>query len=116
MPMATVEKSYLGSPDNPKTAAVICYITIIGWFIAYFALYKNNKTDFAAYHLRQTLLLHILLLVINGFGYWTTIGFIKALDVVWFILWLWGFLNAVNERQKPIPIIGILAEMLFEKL
>jgi len=114
--MDTIGKSYLGSPDNPKTAAIVCYITLIGWFIAYYALYRNNRTSLAAYHLRQTLLLYILLFVINGFGYWANKEFIDALDIIWLVLWVWGFCNAVYEREKPIPIIGALAETLFEKL
>ena len=62
-----IEETYVGSPDNPKTAAIVCYITAyLVWFIAYFALYKNNKSAaFAAFHLRQTLLLHILSFVLE---------------------------------------------------
>jgi len=116
MPMTASENAYLGSPDNPKTAAIICYITLIGWLIAYFALYKNNKTSLAGYHLRQTLLLHIILLTINSLGYWTERGFIMAIDIAWLILWVYGFFNALNEKEKPIPIIGKLAQNLFKKL
>ncbi|MCK7460757.1 MAG: hypothetical protein MZU84_01060 [Sphingobacterium sp.] len=38
--------------DN--TAAILSYIYILGWIIA-FLLYGKNKTEFAAYHLRQAL-------------------------------------------------------------
>jgi uncharacterized membrane protein len=110
------EEAYLGSPDNPKTAAVVCYITLIGWIIAYFAIYKNNKTALAAYHLRQALLLHILLFVINGLGYWTTNGFIIVFDTLWFILWLWGFISAIYQRRKPIPLIGEFAQSWFSNV
>ena len=44
--------------DNGKTAAIISYITIVGWLISFFALNKP-KTSLATYHLRQTLLLFI---------------------------------------------------------
>jgi uncharacterized membrane protein len=116
MPMTNDETVYLGSPDNPKTAAVVCYITLIGWLIAYFALYQNKKNPLAAYHLRQTLLLYILLLVINILGYWAIWGFVIAVDTIWFILWVWGFYYAVNEQEKPVPIIGALSQTLFHNL
>jgi uncharacterized membrane protein len=116
MPVTKIEKVYLGSPDNPKTAAVVCYLTFIGWLIAYFAIYKNNKTSLAGYHLRQTLLLYILLVVTNISGYWAQRGFLIALDTVWFILWIWGFLIAVNEHQQPVPFIGDWAQRLFRWL
>ena len=59
------EKPYLGSPDNPKTAAIVCYITFIGWLIAYFLIYRTNKDEFSGFHLRQTLLLHIISFIVN---------------------------------------------------
>ncbi len=116
MPGTTDKEVYLGSPDNPKTAAVVCYITLIGWLIAYFALYKNAKTSLAAYHLRQTLLLYIFLFAVNSLIYVATKAFIISLDFIWFILWLMGFFNAIYERQKPMPIIGKWSQKLFKKL
>lgn len=114
--MASGGNTYIGSPDNPKTAAVICYITFIGWLIAWFALYSNNKTELAIYHLRQTLLLYILLLVINVLGYWAAPAFTIVLDTIWFLLWVWGFFYAIYEKKKPVPIVGIWAQSLFAKL
>lgn len=114
--MPAIEKTYFGSPEDPKTAAIVCYITIIGWFVAYFALYRNKKTALAAYHLRQTLLLYIVFILVNGLRYWTNNGFVLLFNVIWFILWLWGFFRAVYEQQKPIPVIGKLAQKLFEGL
>ncbi len=115
MHTAPDDEIYLGSPDNPKTAAVVCYITFLGWLIAY-ALYRNNKTSFAASHLRQTLLLYIILVLVNGLGYWANREFVIVADIIWFVLWLWGFFYAVNEREKPIPIVGNMASVLFSGL
>jgi uncharacterized membrane protein len=114
--MNTNTNAWLGAPENPKTAAVVCYITLIGWLIAYFALYRNNKTDFAAFHLRQTLLLYLLLFALNIVGFWTTIGFMEVVNTVWFLLWLWGFIAAVYEKEKPVPFIGKIAQDLFKSL
>ena len=51
--------------DNGKTTAIVSYITLIGWLIAYFAMHQSNKTSLGSYHLRQT-----LLLIICGIAYW----------------------------------------------
>lgn len=107
-------KVYLGSPENANTAAVVCYFTFIGWLIAYFAIYKNEKTSLASFHLRQTLLLYILLFAVNIPGYWMPQGLIALLDITWFLLWLWGFFNAINDHEYPLPLIGKWAQKLFK--
>ena len=50
--------------DDGKTAGIVSYFTIVGWLIAYFAMYKDNKTELASYQLRQTLLYHIASIII----------------------------------------------------
>ena len=117
----TNNETYLGSPDNPKTAAVVCYITLIGWFIAYFALYRNNKSALATVHLRQTLLLHLFAFILNVlslFALWKRIPYsiVVVLALALFILWLVGAFAAINEKEKPIPVIGEWAQKLFPNL
>src|ERR1700712_1611957 len=104
--------------DNGKTASIISYFSIIGWLIAYFAIYKDNKTALASYQLKQTLLFHIISMVIGwGFGFVVglvlfTTGFFfltYLLDLVYlgmFILWVIGLIGAINGEEKPIPLIG----------
>ena len=115
------QEIYVGSPDNPKTAGIVCYITLIGWFIAYFALYKSNRSSFAAFHLRQTLLLHILSFVLNVlslFALWRWIPgiLVIALAAVLFILWLIGAFSAINGKETPVPLIGNLAQRMFPNI
>jgi len=119
--MAKLTESYLGSPDNPGTAAIVGYITIIGWLLAYFGLYKSNPTAFAAFHLRQTLMLYICALVVNIYS---LIALWHALPL-WMVLlpagmitllWLWGLIDAANQGQHPVPIVGRLAQRLFQNL
>jgi uncharacterized membrane protein len=105
--------------DSGKTAAIVSYITIIGWLISYFALYKDSKTQLASYHLRQTLLLYII-----GIG-WSFISsalffsmpgiyFITMLvNIGLFVLWLLGLISAVNGQTKPMPLIGEPAQRVF---
>ena len=117
------EEIYVGSPDNPKTAAIVCYITLIGWLIAYFGLYKyqRDKSAFAAFHLRQTLLLHILSFVLNVFSLfvlwqWIPFAVVIVLAMILFILWLMGAFGAINGAEKPVPIVGKWAQEMFRNL
>ena len=113
------EEAYIGSPDNPKTAGFVCYLTFIGWLIAYFALYGDPKTAFPAYHLRQTLLLHIITAIINMIIRFGLPGNLLSLvistvtGILLFILWLTGVIHASNGRIRPIPLIGIPAQKIF---
>ena len=47
-----------------KTIAIICYITIIGWLIAYFSG-KENKNSLSRYHLKQAFGLFIFSVILN---------------------------------------------------
>lgn len=119
--MESDENAYLGSPDNPRTAALVSYITLLGWLIAYFLLYRNNKNEFSAFHLRQTLLLHILAFFINALSLLALWHYIPnivviALAVLLFLLWMMGAWSAINNEKKPVPLVGRLAQNLFQKL
>lgn len=104
--------------DNGKTAAIVGYITLIGWLIAYFAMYKDNKTSLAGYHLRQSLLLMLtgialgilnaVLMFVPGVYY-----VIMCLQLVLFVFWILGLIAAINEQEKPIPVIGSMAQSMF---
>jgi uncharacterized membrane protein len=112
--------------DNGKTAGIISYFSIIGWLIAYFGMYQNNKTSLATYQLRQTLLLHIVAVVVY-FGLNILLGFMIFAGgiffvfhwIIWlvqaglFVLWIIGLIGAINGEQKPIPVIGDKAQTMF---
>ena len=118
--MAT-ENEYIGSPDNPRTTAVICYITFIGWLIAFFGLFPSKKTSLAAFHLRQALLLHIfsfILKVLYSFLPYSipAMILIAVLAITLFIAWFRAFIDALNGIEKPLPLIGSMAQSLFRKV
>src|SRR3569833_555820 len=114
--------------DIGKNACIISYITIIGLLIAYFAMHNEKKTELGSYHLRQTLLLYIVGIgdyIIWGvavsvllFSYSLTLAWLFLL-VDWgirlglFVLWLIGFIGAINGQKKPIPLIGDKAQTMF---
>jgi len=119
----------LVNTDNGKTVGIVSYLTIIGWLIAYFGMHQSNKTSFGSYQLRQTLLLHIVSIAIwivlsfvisamffsaGTYGIWYLFVLIEwGVRIGLFVLWLLGFIGAVNAQEKPIPVIGPMAQKMF---
>lgn len=114
--------------DNGKTAAIVSYLSIIGWLIAYFAMHKDNKTELGSYQLRQTLLLNIAAIVIGwgvGFvlgilivstGIFALIYISYVLQLGILIIWIIGLIGAINGQKKPMPLIGEKAQTMFPSI
>ncbi len=114
--------------DNGKTAGIISYFTIVGWLIAYFGFHQNNKTSLGSYQLRQTLLFHLVVMIIHfGLGIvlgglWLATGIFslyyltRLIDLVFFIIWIIGFIGAVQGEKKPIPLLGDWAQSMFSTI
>ncbi len=101
-----------------KTIAIISYFSAVGWIIA-FILYNSNKSQLAAYHIRQSLCLllcgiacaviyYILLFTVFFFAL-----FVGILALGLFVLWIMGLISAINGQEKPIPVIGKMAQDIF---
>ena len=104
-----------------KTIAIVSYMTWIGWIIAY-VMHGSNKTQIGAYHLRQTLLLHILviavwilqwILVFIPFIGWMFLWISWLLFIGLLVLWILGLIAAINGEEKPIPLFGTWAQKMF---
>ncbi|SHE38506.1 DUF4870 domain-containing protein [Pedobacter caeni] len=118
-----METNFNSSTDNGKTAAIVSYLTLIGWLVAYFGMYKDKKTDLASFHLRQTLLLFIIL-----FGLNIALSIVIAImpfdggliyKIVYlgiFILWIIGFIGALQGEKKEMPLIGKAAQTMFPNI
>ena len=92
--------------DNGKTVAIVSYLTLIGWIVA-FIMHNNNKTELGAYHLRQMLGLLILGIAISVLA--RVIGIpivIWILQIGIFALWIMGLISAFNGEKKPVPLLG----------
>ena len=107
--------------EDGKIASVIGYLGPLGFLIG-LILHLNNKTPFAAYHLRQSLGNIILLFI----GYLFAIIFAYILPFVGYISWVFyilylvniivGLINAVSSKTAPVPIFGKLFEGWFSFL
>lgn len=89
-----------------KNMAIISYITIIGTIIA-MSMNATPKNDFARFHIRQSLGIHISFyiigLLISQFDSWLiSIGFY----IFYIVLWVYGISGAIQERKTIIPLLG----------
>lgn len=97
---------------NRKTIAMLSYITLIGWIVAYWNYRKGAKSSLAKYHLEQALGIGILLIIINIImtipvmidNAFTPFLIISNLGLV--ILWMIGLLSAYHGVRLPLPFIG----------
>jgi len=99
-------------PD--KKIAVIGYFTIIGCIVA-MIMNSDKKHPFASFHTRQALGIFLLFFAlgypIGYFDSWTiTMGFY----LFFFILWIYGFIGALQYEQREVPLLGKLFQKLFK--
>lgn len=105
------EKTNIVPQDNGKVVAIVSYFSLLGWIIAY-VINNGNKTSLGSYHLRQSLMLLIVSVVFTVLyfilAFIPYIGWIigSVLGLGLFILWVIGLVNAINEQEKPVPVIG----------
>ncbi|MGJ1432455.1 DUF4870 domain-containing protein [Sphingobacterium spiritivorum] len=104
-----------------KTTAIISYITIIGWLIAYFQYKDKTKDAFVNYHLKQSLGISIISILL-GLVLNIVVIAVPALAVLTYanifilILWILGIVNASKEEMKPVPVVGSIFEQKFSFL
>ncbi|PZP45710.1 MAG: import component protein [Pseudopedobacter saltans] len=102
---------------NNKTLAIVSYITLIGWLVAYFSG-KDNADGFLKYHLRQSFGLMIISVLFNialnivAFIV-PALGILSLIGLVFLVLMIIGIINANNGAEKPLPIIGKMFEDKF---
>lgn len=93
--------------SQDKTIAIVAYLTIIGLVVA--LVLNNEKRDlFAKYHIRQSLGLVLTSLALSLINVIPILGWIVSMIGAFVLLYMWvmGLLNAINGREKPVPILG----------
>ncbi len=95
--------------DNGKTIGIIAYLWLIGWIIA-LVMHNGNKTEHGAYHIRQALGLMILGLavgvIVSGLTFLNIAFIANILYLGVLVLWVLGFIGAIQGEKKPIPGLG----------
>lgn len=103
--------------DNGKTMAIISYLTLIGWVIAY-VMNGEKKKPFASYHIRQSLGLMLTAFACSLINVIPLLGWLLYLPllILLIIMWVSGLMNAVNNKEKPIMLLGKKYEQWFKNL
>lgn len=81
---------------DSKTTSIVAYLTWIGLLIAFLAGDKEG----AKFHLNQALVIWLFSLL----SIIPCIGWIWAIFI--FVCWIMGFVAAINQEEKPVPLIG----------
>ena len=104
------------SIETGKTTAIISYLTIIGAIIAIF-MNLEKKNTFSAFHIRQALGIFVSFFLIGYFiGYFDSWMISSAFYVFYFILWIYGFLGALQGEMKLIPLLGEQFQKIFKNI
>ncbi len=103
--------------EKGKTAATVAYFTIFGTVIAIFLNQDEKKSDFASAHIRQAMGLFLSFFMLGYFvGYFNSWAVSSAFYLFFFILWMFGFINALQGEKKPVPLVGEFFQNLFKSL
>ena len=102
--------------EHNKNAAIVAYLTIIGAVIAIF-MNNENKSAFASFHIRQALGIFLTFFALGyPIGYFDSWMISSAFYIFFFILWIYGFLAALNGEEKKVPLVGDFYQNLFKSL
>ena len=102
--------------STEKSTAIVAYLTLIGTVIAIF-MNSENKSAFASFHIRQALGIFLTFFALGyPIGYFDSWMVSSAFYIFFFILWIYGFLSALNGDQKVVPLVGGLYQSLFKNL
>lgn len=81
---------------DKKTTSIVAYLTLIGLIIAFCAGDKEG----AKFHLNQALVIWLF----------TLLSAIPCIGMIWgifmIVCWIMGFIAAINQEEKPVPLIG----------
>lgn len=100
--------------QQDKKIAVIAYLTIIGSIIA-MIMNSEKKYPFASFHNRQALGIFLLFFALGyPIGYFDSWAVTMGFYLCFFILWIYGFLGALQYEQREIPLVGKLFQKLFK--
>lgn len=105
------------SKSEGKNIAIIAYITFIGLIVA-FVMNNEKKNSFAQYHIRQSLGLAVTGLALGIVGIIPILGWIINILGFFVMIYMWvvGLMNAINEKESPVPLLGKKYEVWFKGL
>ncbi len=87
-------------------------MAIVAYILFFIPLLTDAKNDpFVKYHVKQGLLVFIGAVLISVVSWMPFIYWISwILNILVFVLFIIGVINAASGKEKPLPLIGHLAE------
>lgn len=88
-------------------------MAVIAYIIFFLPLLTEAKKDpFVKYHVKQGLALFLAGIVMRIIAYIPVIGWVLVwpFNILLFVLFIIGIRHALNNEQKPLPVIGKLGE------
>ena len=102
--------------EQGKQTAIVSYLTFIGTIIA-ILMNNESKNAFASFHIRQSLGIFISWFALGYFvSYFDNWGVSSGFYLFIFILWIYGFIGAIQGEQKLVHIVGEFYQKLFKNL
>ena len=102
--------------EQGKQTAIISYLTFIGTVIAIF-MNNETKNNFASFHIIQSLGIFVSWFALGYFvSYFDNWGVSSGFYLFIFILWIYGFVGAIQGELKLVPIVGEFYQKLFKNL
>jgi uncharacterized membrane protein len=96
--------------NNPKTIAVISYLTWIGWIAAF--VMRDENDEFETHHINQSLLINLSFIAISVIGLVPGLPLSGTIHgIVWcggVAFWFVGIIRAFKCSMQPLPFIGDL--------
>lgn len=100
-----------------KATNIVAYLTLVGWFVAYFVGDRYSSR----FHLNQALVLNLFFVVLRVaasvlglvLGWIPLVGWLVTLalglvNLVGFVLWVIGLVYAVQDKEQPVPLLGYI--------
>lgn len=102
--------------EQGKTTAIVSYLTIIGTIIA-ITMNAEKRNPFASFHIRQALGIMLTFFALGYLvGYLDSWAATAAFYVFFFILWIYGFIGALQGKMNITPLLGRLYQQFFKGL
>jgi len=103
--------------EEGKMIAIVSYLTLIGLIIA-FVMNSEKKNSYGRYHIRQSLGLALFAVSLMVIGIIPILGWIISILGFFLIvvMWLIGLMNAINGKEKPLPVLGVKFEEWFKNI
>ncbi len=109
------------SGKDSNLTATISYFWWIGWFIALVMfLADKDRKEFTQFHLKQSLILHVLWTIITVFDLFIDDFLAHSQLLIW-ITWMLlitialdGIISALRREQRKIFIVGWICSKIFK--